>query len=75
MQNKLPQYIINAIRRRAAAAEKWHRADEQITAFCSRLGIDTEFIDGHVETLVCTDPDVFIRDIEEHLKITQKGVH
>ena len=72
--SKLPQYIVNAVRRRAAAAEQWRRADDRITAYCERLGLDTEFINGHVETL-CRyfDPDYFIRDLEAALeRKTQK---
>ncbi len=64
-KNKLPQYIISAIRRRAAAAEKWARADEQITAYCERLGIETEYVNKNVETLLrYNNPEFFIRDLE-----------
>lgn len=74
--NKLPQYIVNAIRRRAAAAEKWNRADEIITEYCKRLGLDTEFANRNVETLFrYFDPDFFVHDLEECLqRKTQKGV-
>lgn len=67
--NKLPQYIVNAIRRRAAAAEQWNRADSQITAYCERLGLDTEFVNKNVESLIrYFDPEFFIRDLEERLQ-------
>lgn len=65
-KEKLPQYIVNAIRRRAAAAEKWNRSDDQITAYCERLGLDSEFVNKNVEALFrYFDPDFFIRDLEE----------
>ena len=41
MQKKLPQTIISAIRRRAAAAAKWQIADAQISAYCKKHGIKT----------------------------------
>lgn len=74
--NKLPQYIVNAIRRRAAAAEQWNAADDRITAYCKRLGLDTEFVNRNVETLFrYFDPDFFVHDLEECLqRKTQKGV-
>lgn len=72
-KNGLPQYIVNAICRRAAAAEQWNRADEQITAYCERLGLDTEFINKHVETLFrYFEPEFFIRDLEEALERKHK---
>lgn len=75
-KNKLPQHIIGAIRRRAAAAEKFHLADDQISAYCERLGLDTKFINRHVDTLFrYHDPEFFIRDLEECLeRKSQKGV-
>lgn len=75
-KNELPQQIVNAIRRRAAAAEKWNRADEIITAYCKRLGLDTEFVNRNVESLFrYFDPDFFVHDLEECLqRKTQKGV-
>ncbi len=67
--NKIPQYIVNAIRRRAAAAEQWNRTDSQITAYCERLGLDTEFVNKNVEALFrYFDPEFFIREIEECLQ-------
>ncbi len=74
--NKLPQHIKNAIRRRAAAAEQWSLADDRITAYCEKLGLDTEFVHRNVESLFrYFDPDFFIRDLEECLKQkAQKGV-
>ena len=65
--NKLPQYIVNAVRRRARAAEQWSRADDR-SEYCDRLGIETEFIHKHVDTLFrYYDPDFFIRDLETAL--------
>lgn len=64
-KNKLPQHIVNAVRRRARAAEQWNRADDQITAYCERLGLDTEFLHRNVESLFrYFDPEFFIRDLE-----------
>ena len=73
--NKIPQYIVNAIRRRAAAAEQWNAADERITSYCERLGLDTKFAHRNVESLFgYFDPEFFIRDIEESLqRKAQKG--
>ncbi len=69
---KLPQHIVNAIRRRSSAAEQWHIADMQITAFCERLGLDTEYINRHVDTLFkYSDPEFFIRDLEAALEKVQ----
>lgn len=66
--NKLPQHIVSAIRRRARAAEQWNRADDQITAYCERLGLDTEFVHRNVESLFrYFDPEFFIRELEECL--------
>lgn len=74
-KGKLPQYIVSAIRRRAAAAEKYNRADSQVSEYCKTHGIDTVYIDGNVETLMNPNPDVFIRDLEECLqRKAQKGV-
>lgn len=68
-KSKLPQYIVNAIRRRAHAAEQWNRTDDQITAYCERLGLDTEFVNKNVESLFRHfDPEFFIRDLEECIK-------
>lgn len=68
-KNALPQYIVNAIRRRAAAAEQWNYADDRITEFCEKLGLDTEFVNRNVESLFrYFDPDFFIRDLEECLQ-------
>lgn len=75
-KNKLPQYIINAIRRRAAAAEKFFIADIQVSEYCKSHGIDTEYINGHVETVTRFDPDFFIRDLETCIeKKAQKGAN
>lgn len=63
-KSKIPQPIINAIRRRAAAAEKYFIADNQITEYCVLHGIDTEYINGNVETVTRFDPEFFIRDLE-----------
>ena len=62
---RVPSYIINAIRRRAAAAERFSMADAQISEYCKRRGIDTEYICGHVETVINHDAEFFIRDIQE----------
>jgi hypothetical protein len=51
VMTRVPSYIINAIRRRAAAAERFSIADAQISEYCKRRGIDTEYICGHVETV------------------------
>lgn len=48
-KNKLPQYIIGAVRRRAAAAEKFFLADCRISEYCKSHGIDSEFINGNVK--------------------------
>ncbi len=74
--NKLPQHIKNAIRRRAAAAEQWNLADDRITAYCQKLGLNTEFANRNVESLFrYFDPDFFVHDLEECLqRKTQKGV-
>lgn len=67
--NKLPQHIVNAIRRRARAAEQWNRADDQITAYCERLGLDTEFVNRNVESLFrYFDTEFFIHDLEECIR-------
>ncbi len=72
-KNVIPQHIINAVRRRAAAAEKYFLADLQVSEFCKTQGIDTEFINGNVETITRFDPNFFIRDLKECLqKKTQK---
>lgn len=69
MKSKLPQYIVSAIRKRAAAAEQWNLADDRISAYCERLGLDTEFIHRHVETLFrYYDPEFFIKDLEACLE-------
>lgn len=69
MKNRLPQYVVNDIRRRARAAEQWNLADDRITAYCERLGLDTEFVNKNVETLFrYFDPDFFIRDLEAALE-------
>ena len=65
MQKRIPQTIISAIRRRAAAAAKWQIADAQITAYCKKHGIKTEYVNMHVHTVRETDPDFFIHDIEQ----------
>ena len=65
MQKKLPQTIISAIRRRAAAAARWQIADAQISAYCKKHGIKTEYVNMHVHTVRETDPEFFIRDIEQ----------
>ena len=65
MQKKLPQTIISAIRRRAAAAAKWQIADAQISAYCKKHGIKTEYVNMHVHTVRETDPEFFIRDSEQ----------
>ena len=71
-KNKIPEHIIGAIRRRAAAAEKWNRADEQITAYCERLGIKTEYINKNIETLFrYSNPEFFIHDLEKCLESAQ----
>ena len=62
--NKLPQYVVNAIRRRARAAEQLRLADERITEYCKRLGLDTEHANGNIEIAVKTDPDPFIKELE-----------
>lgn len=67
-KGKLPQYIVNAIRRRAAAAEKYFIADYQISEYCKSHGINSEYVNGHVETIVNFDPNIFIRDLEEILE-------
>ena len=65
VMTRVPSYIINAIRRRAAAAERFSIADAQISEYCKRRGIDTEYICGHVETVINHDAEFFIRDIQE----------
>ena len=73
--NKIPQDIVNAKRRLAAAAEQWNAADERITAYCERLGLDTKFAHRNVESLFrYFDPDFFIRELDECLQQkAQKG--
>ncbi len=72
-KNALPQHIINAVRRRAAAAEKFFLADLQVSEYCKSHGIDTEFIDGNIETVTRFDPEFFICDLKECLqRKTQK---
>lgn len=68
MQNKIPAYIKAAIRRRAAAAEKYFIADMQVSEYCKARGLDTEFVNGNVETVTRFDAEFFIRDIEESLE-------
>lgn len=65
---RIPNYIKAAIRRRAAAAEKYFIADLQISEYCKARGLDTEFIDGNVETITRFDAEFFIRDLEETLE-------
>ena len=50
-KNALPQYIVNAIRRRAAAAEQWNYADDRFTYFCEKLGLVHEIVNRNVESL------------------------
>lgn len=66
-RNKLPQHIVGAIRRRAAAAEKFFLADSQVSEYCKSHGINTDYINGNVETVTNFNADFFIRDIEERL--------
>ena len=74
MYGRLPHHIVNAVRRRAAAAEKYFLADKQIADYCEKHGIDTEFIHGNAETVTRFDPEFFIRDLEECLaKKAQEG--
>lgn len=74
-ENKLPQYIINAVRRRARAAAEWKLADERISAYCKQRGLDSEYVNYNVHAVVETNPDFFIRDLEECItKKAQKGV-
>lgn len=70
---KVPQYIKNAVRRRARAAEEWNLADDRISAYCERLGLDTAFVNKNVETLFrYFDPEFFIRDLEAALEKKHK---
>lgn len=83
MQNKVPAYIKDAVRRRAAAAEKYAAADMQISEYCKAHRLDVEFVNGHAKTLTDFDADFFICDLEESFERmksaqeikTQKGVN
>lgn len=68
MQNKVPAYIKDAVRRRAAAAEKHAAADKQISEYCKALGLDTEFIDCPVEKTAEHDPFFFVEDLRNGLQ-------
>ncbi len=66
--SKIPQHILNAVRRRARAAEQYWLADGQVSEYCRTHGIEPEYINGNVETVCRYDPEFFIRDLEECLK-------
>lgn len=66
-RNKLPQHIIGAIRRRAAAYEKYFLANRQIHEYCEANGINMTSINGHVEVIAYVEPNSLIHEIEERL--------
>ena len=72
--NKIPQYIITAIRRRARAAAQWQLADERISAYCEQRGLKSEYVNFSVHALIETNPDFFIRDLEASLEKKEQKV-
>ena len=68
MTKTIPQYIRDAIKRRTESAYKYFTYDRIISEWCEKNNVDTEFINGHVETISNFNSNFFIQDIEEFLK-------
>ncbi len=68
MANIIPQYIRDAVRRRTESAYRYFTYDRIISEWCERNHVDTEFINGHVETISNFNSEFFIQDLEECLK-------
>lgn len=74
-KGKLPQYIVNAIRRRARVSMQWHVANEQIRDYCKQHGIEQNDNNDGICLYGFSDPDFFICNLEECLQQkAQKGV-
>lgn len=73
MTKTIPQYIRDAIKRRTESAYKYFTYDRIISEWCEKNNVDTEFINGHVETISNFNSNFFIQDIEECLKNLNKN--
>lgn len=65
-RHTIPKYILKAIQRRANAARIYVNEDLIISEWCTRNGINAEYIYGNVETVTNYDVNEFIRDIYDN---------
>ena len=72
MTKTIPQYIRDAIKRRTESAYKYFTYDRIISEWCEKNNVDTEFINGHVETISNFNSNFFIQDLKESLKNLNK---